>query len=127
MCGDCGGLARWQFSMARSPQMLVPIASETFDCSRCFQCPVGHRSADLSGWETNHLCPPVQRHHDRSAPFQPVDCHADGTDHRPLTTGNFNDASPRWSHDGSQIIYIPIATADHRFIAVGWIPARLRN
>jgi len=31
---------------------------------------------------------------------------ADGTDHRPLTTGNYNDASPRWSHDGSQIIYI---------------------
>jgi acylaminoacyl-peptidase len=31
---------------------------------------------------------------------------ADGTDHRPLTTGNFNDASPRWSHDGSQIIYV---------------------
>jgi dipeptidyl aminopeptidase/acylaminoacyl peptidase len=30
----------------------------------------------------------------------------DGTNHRPLTTGNFNDASPRWSHDGSQIIYI---------------------
>jgi dipeptidyl aminopeptidase/acylaminoacyl peptidase len=30
----------------------------------------------------------------------------DGNDHRPLTTGNFNDASPRWSHDGSQIIYI---------------------
>ena len=30
----------------------------------------------------------------------------DGTDHRPLTSGNFNDASPRWSHDGSQIIYI---------------------
>jgi acylaminoacyl-peptidase len=30
----------------------------------------------------------------------------DGTDHRPLTTGNFNDASPRWSHDGSQIIYV---------------------
>jgi dipeptidyl aminopeptidase/acylaminoacyl peptidase len=30
----------------------------------------------------------------------------DGIDHRPLTSGNFNDASPRWSHDGSQIIYI---------------------
>ncbi|MGH9940693.1 MAG: TolB family protein, partial [Blastocatellia bacterium] len=30
----------------------------------------------------------------------------DGTDHRPLTTGNFNDASPRWSPDGKQIIYI---------------------
>ncbi len=31
---------------------------------------------------------------------------SDGTDHRPLTSGNFNEASPRWSHDGSQIIFI---------------------
>jgi acylaminoacyl-peptidase len=31
---------------------------------------------------------------------------ADGTYHRPLTTGNFNDASPRWSPDGSQLLYI---------------------
>lgn len=31
---------------------------------------------------------------------------ADGTDHRPLTTGNFNDASPRWSPDGKQLAYI---------------------
>ncbi|HKE03119.1 MAG TPA: S9 family peptidase [Blastocatellia bacterium] len=30
----------------------------------------------------------------------------DGTDHRPLTTGNFSDTSPRWSPDGKQIIYI---------------------
>lgn len=30
----------------------------------------------------------------------------DGSGQRPLTTGNFNDGSPRWSHDGSQIIYI---------------------
>ena len=30
----------------------------------------------------------------------------DGTDHRPLTTGNFNDTSPRWSPDGTQLIYI---------------------
>ncbi len=30
----------------------------------------------------------------------------DGSDHRPLTSGNFNDTSPRWSPDGSQIIYI---------------------
>ncbi len=29
----------------------------------------------------------------------------DGSNHRPLTTGNFNDGSPRWLHDGSQIIY----------------------
>jgi acylaminoacyl-peptidase len=30
---------------------------------------------------------------------------ADGSDHRPLTTGNYNDTSPRWSPDGAQIIY----------------------
>jgi acylaminoacyl-peptidase len=30
----------------------------------------------------------------------------DGTDHRPLTTGNYNDTSPRWSPDGSQLIFI---------------------
>ena len=31
---------------------------------------------------------------------------ADGTDHRPLTTGNFSDGSPRWSPDGKQLAYI---------------------
>src|SRR5262245_25168831 len=30
----------------------------------------------------------------------------DGSDHRPLTTGNSSDTSPRWSSDGKQIIYI---------------------
>ncbi len=30
----------------------------------------------------------------------------DGSDHRPLTTGHYNDTSPRWSPDGTQIIYI---------------------
>ncbi len=30
----------------------------------------------------------------------------DGTDHRPLTTGNFNDSNPRWSPDGTQLIYL---------------------
>ena len=31
---------------------------------------------------------------------------ADGTDHRPLTTGNYNDSSPRWSPDGKQLLYL---------------------
>jgi acylaminoacyl-peptidase len=30
----------------------------------------------------------------------------DGTDHRPLTSGLYNDRSPRWSPDGSQILFI---------------------
>ena len=31
---------------------------------------------------------------------------SDGSDHRPLTTGNFSDAAPRWSSDGTQIAYL---------------------
>src|SRR5437868_1309012 len=30
----------------------------------------------------------------------------EGGNHRSLTTGNFNDASPRWSPDGGQIVYL---------------------
>lgn len=30
----------------------------------------------------------------------------DGTDHRPLTTGHYTDRSPRWSPDGTRLIYI---------------------
>src|SRR4029450_8112664 len=30
----------------------------------------------------------------------------DGTDHRPLTTGNYNETTPRWSPDGTQLAYI---------------------
>ncbi len=29
----------------------------------------------------------------------------DGERHRPLTTGNFSDSSPSWSHDGEKIIF----------------------
>src|SRR5262249_23974829 len=31
---------------------------------------------------------------------------ADGSEHRPLTTGNYNDSSPRWSPDGRQLAYL---------------------
>ena len=31
---------------------------------------------------------------------------ADGSEHRPLTTGKFTDNSPRWSPDGSRIAYM---------------------
>lgn len=30
----------------------------------------------------------------------------DGTNHRPLTTGNENDTSPRWSPDGKKLLYV---------------------
>src|SRR6202521_147338 len=30
----------------------------------------------------------------------------DGTDHRPLTTGNRSDVSPRWSPDGMRLAYL---------------------
>src|SRR6056297_2809477 len=29
----------------------------------------------------------------------------DGSENKPLTTGNQNDAYPRWSHDGTKIIF----------------------
>jgi dipeptidyl aminopeptidase/acylaminoacyl peptidase len=31
---------------------------------------------------------------------------SDGSDHRPLTTGNHNDVSPRWSPDGTRLAYL---------------------
>jgi acylaminoacyl-peptidase len=31
---------------------------------------------------------------------------ADGSEHRALTTGNFSDSSPRWSPDGSQLLFV---------------------
>lgn len=30
----------------------------------------------------------------------------DGSDHRPLTTGNFSDSLPRWNPDGSQVLFL---------------------
>jgi acylaminoacyl-peptidase len=31
---------------------------------------------------------------------------SDGTEHRPLTSGNQNDSSPRWSPDGKRLLYV---------------------
>src|SRR5438034_9237843 len=31
---------------------------------------------------------------------------SDGSEHRALTTGNFNDSMPRWSPDGKQLLYL---------------------
>ena len=48
---------------------------------------------------------------------------ADGTDHRPLTTGNRNDASPRWSPDGARLAYLS-DTDGKQQIYVRWMDTR---
>jgi dipeptidyl aminopeptidase/acylaminoacyl peptidase len=54
----------------------------------------------------------------------------DGSDNRPLTTGNHADNSPRWSKDGSRIIYISDAEGTPQ-IYMRWMDtgqtARLTN
>src|SRR5271167_1250602 len=55
---------------------------------------------------------------------------ADGTDHRPLTTGNHNDASPRWSPDSARLAYLS-DTDGKQQIYVRWMDsgqtARITN
>jgi dipeptidyl aminopeptidase/acylaminoacyl peptidase len=55
---------------------------------------------------------------------------ADGTDHRPLTTGNRSDASPRWSPDGSRVAYLSDADGKQQ-IYIRWMDsgqtARITN
>src|SRR5579859_8233985 len=55
---------------------------------------------------------------------------SDGSDHRPLTTGNRSDASPRWSPDGSRIAYLSDADGKMQ-IYVRWMDsgqtARITN
>ena len=45
---------------------------------------------------------------------------ADGSDHRPLTTGNRSDASPRWSPDSTRIAYLSDADGKQQ-IYVRWM------
>jgi len=55
---------------------------------------------------------------------------SDGTDHRPLTTGNHNDASPRWSPDGARLAYLSDSDGKQQ-IYVRWMDsgqtARITN
>ena len=55
---------------------------------------------------------------------------SDGSDHRPLTSGNHNDASPRWSPDGTRLAYLSDADGKQQIYA-RWMDsgqtARLTN
>ena len=54
----------------------------------------------------------------------------DGSDHRPLTTGNRSDASPRWSPDGARIAYLSDADGKQQ-LYIRWMDtgqtARITN
>jgi dipeptidyl aminopeptidase/acylaminoacyl peptidase len=54
----------------------------------------------------------------------------DGTDHRPITTGNRNDSSPRWSPDGTRLAYLSDADGKSQ-IYIRWMDsgqtARITN
>ncbi len=54
----------------------------------------------------------------------------DGTDHRPLTTGNRSDVSPRWSPDGLRLAYLSDADGKQQ-LYVRWMDtgqtARITN
>lgn len=45
---------------------------------------------------------------------------SDGSGHRPLTTGDFNDSSPRWSPDGTRLAFISNRSGDAQ-IHVRWM------
>jgi len=55
---------------------------------------------------------------------------ADGSDHRPLTTGNRSDASPRWSPDGTRLAFLSDADGKQQ-IYIRWMDsgqtARITN
>lgn len=44
----------------------------------------------------------------------------DGSDHRPITTGKFNDVSPRWSTDGKRLLYLSNVSGSSQ-IHVRWM------
>ncbi len=55
---------------------------------------------------------------------------SDGTDHRPLTTGNRSDVSPHWSPDGTHLAYLSDADGEQQ-LYIRWMDtgqtARITN
>ncbi|MDF0716273.1 S9 family peptidase [Muricauda sp. 334s03] len=48
----------------------------------------------------------------------------DGTNNRPLTTGNHNDFAPRWSHDGSKIVFKSNMADDKMKLYLMWLDTK---
>ena len=48
----------------------------------------------------------------------------DGTNNRPLTTGNHNDFYPRWSHDGTKIIFKSNMADDKMKLYLMWLDTK---
>jgi len=48
----------------------------------------------------------------------------DGSNNRPLTTGNHNDSYPRWSHDGIKIIFKSNMADDKMKLYMMWIDSK---
>lgn len=51
----------------------------------------------------------------------------DGTDNRPVTTGNFNDASPRGLPTGHGSPSFPTGMASNSFTSAGWTRGKRRS
>ncbi|MCH4821878.1 S9 family peptidase [Gramella lutea] len=49
---------------------------------------------------------------------------ADGSQNRPLTTGNQNDHSPRWSKDGKRIIFLSNMQDDKTKLFLMWVDSK---
>ncbi|WP_421824761.1 S9 family peptidase [Flagellimonas oceanensis] len=48
----------------------------------------------------------------------------DGTNNRPLTTGNHNDFAPKWSHDGSKIVFKSNMADDKMKLYLMWLDTK---
>jgi len=49
---------------------------------------------------------------------------SDGTNNRPLTTGNHNVSSPRWSHDGEKLAFLSNREDDKMKLYLMWLDTR---